>query len=391
MTQKLKIDIVAKDKSKQALNGVRGGLTRLKKSVFSLQTAFIGLGAGLAIRSLINTGKQIEGLQVRLKFLFGTAEEGAKAFEAMAKFAAKVPFSLEEIQQGAGVLAVVSKDAKEMAKLMEITGNVAAVTGLDFKTTSEQIQRSMSAGISAADLFRDKGVKDMRGFKAGATVSIEETTAAFEKVFGKGGRFGKATDELANTLGGTLSMIGDKIFAFKKTLLDAGFFQELKNQFGIRTIQEAISGEREEIMAELEAKAQLVATELGIELVDVRVSRIELPEDVSESVYQRMRAERSRTAKDFRARGKETAENIKAQADKKRTVIIAEAYRTSQQEKGSGDAKSTAIYANAYNQDAEFYAFTRSLQAYANSFKSKSDMLVIDPDSDFFKYFKNIK
>jgi modulator of FtsH protease HflC len=166
---------------------------------------------------------------------------------------------------------------------------------------------------------------------------------------------------------------------------------ELKNQFGIRTIQEAISGEREEIMAELEAKAQLVATELGIELVDVRVSRIELPEDVSESVYQRMRAERSRTAKDFRARGKETAENIKAQADKKRTVIIAEAYRASQQEKGSGDAKSTAIYANAYNQDAEFYAFTRSLQAYANSFKSKSDMLVIDPDSDFFKYFKNIK
>ena len=166
---------------------------------------------------------------------------------------------------------------------------------------------------------------------------------------------------------------------------------ELKNQFGIRTIQEAISGEREEIMAELEAKAQLVATELGIELVDVRVSRIELPEDVSESVYQRMRAERSRTAKDFRARGKETAENIKAQADKKRTVIIAEAYRTSQQEKGSGDAKSTAIYANAYNQDAEFYAFTRSLQAYANSFKSKSDMLVIDPDSDFFKYFKDIK
>ncbi len=166
---------------------------------------------------------------------------------------------------------------------------------------------------------------------------------------------------------------------------------ELKNQFGIRTIQEAISGEREEIMAELEAKAQLVATELGIELVDVRVSRIELPEDVSESVYQRMRAERSRTAKDFRARGKETAENIKAQADKKRTVIIAEAYRTSQQEKGSGDAKSTAIYANAYNQDAEFYAFTRSLQAYANSFKNKSDMLVIDPDSDFFKYFKNIK
>ena len=166
---------------------------------------------------------------------------------------------------------------------------------------------------------------------------------------------------------------------------------ELKNQFGIRTIQQAISGEREEIMQELETKAQLVASELGIELIDVRISRIELPGDVSESVYKRMRAERSRTAKDFRARGKETAENIKAQADKKRTVIIAEAYRTSEQERGSGDAKSTSIYANAYGKDAEFYAFTRSLKAYVNSFKNKSDMLVIDPESEFFKYFKNIK
>jgi hypothetical protein len=150
----------------------------------------------------------------------------------MAKFASKVPFSLEEIQQGAGVLAVVSKDAKEMANMMRITGNVAAVTGLDFKTTAEQIQRSMSAGISAADLFRDRGVKAMLGFKAGATVSIEETVAAFERVFGKGGKFDGATDELAKTFAGTLSMIGDKIFNFKRVLLEAGFFRELKNQFG---------------------------------------------------------------------------------------------------------------------------------------------------------------
>ena len=232
MAQKLNIDIVAKDKSKQALTGVRGGLDRLKKSVFSLQSAFIGLGAGLAIKSLVNTGKQIEGLQVRLKFLFGTAQEGAKAFDEMAKFAARVPFSLEEIQAGSGVLAVVSKDAKELANLMEITGNVAAVTGLDFKTTAEQIQRSMSAGISAADLFRDRGVKSMLGFKAGAVVTVEETAAAFTKIFGKGGKFGGATDELAKTFEGTLSMIGDKFFNFKRTLLDAGFFAELKSQFG---------------------------------------------------------------------------------------------------------------------------------------------------------------
>jgi len=232
MAQKLKIDIVAKDRSKQAFSGLKGSLARIKASVFNLRNAFIGLGAGLVIRNIVNTGKQIENLQVQLKFLFGSAQEGAKAFDEMAKFAAKVPFSLEEIQKGSGVLAVVSEDAEELAHLMKITGNVAAVTGLDFKTTAEQIQRSLSAGISAADLFRDKGVKEMLGFKAGATASIEETAAAFERVFGVGGKFDGATDELAKTFSGTLSMIGDKYFNFKRVLLDAGFFSELKKQFG---------------------------------------------------------------------------------------------------------------------------------------------------------------
>ena len=232
MAQDLKINIIARDKSKQALKGLQGSLGKLRSSVFNLRNAFIGLGAGLVIRNIVNTGKQIENLQVQLKFLFGSAQEGAKAFDEMAKFASKVPFSLEEIQAGSGVLAVVSDDAKELANLMKITGNVAAVTGLDFKTTAEQIQRSLSAGISAADLFRDKGVKDMLGFSAGAKVSVEETIAAFEKVFGEGGRFDGATDELANTLSGTLSMIGDKVFNFKRVLLDAGFFSELKKQFG---------------------------------------------------------------------------------------------------------------------------------------------------------------
>jgi hypothetical protein len=229
--QRLNIDIVARDKSKQALNGVRGALSKVKGAVFNLQNAFIGLGAGLVIRNLISTGKELENLQVRLKFLLKNTNEGAKAFENMTKFASKVPFSLEEIQSGAGILATVTDNAKDLNKMLEITGNVAAVTGLDFRTTAEQIQRSFSAGIGAADLFREKGVRNMLGFKAGATVSIEETVAAFEKTFGKGGRFGKATDELANTFAGTMSMIGDKIFSFKKNLLDAGFFAELKKQF----------------------------------------------------------------------------------------------------------------------------------------------------------------
>tara|TARA_R100001443_G_scaffold48605_1_gene60982 strand:+ start:683 stop:2509 length:1827 start_codon:yes stop_codon:yes gene_type:complete len=230
--QKLQIDIIARDKSKQALGAVQKTLGRLRQSVFNLQNAFIGLGAGLVVRNLVNTGKNLENLRVRLKFLLKDTNEGAKAFENMTKFAAKVPFSLEEIQSGAGILATVTDNADDLNKMLKITGNVAATTGLDFRTAAEQIQRSFSAGIGAADLFREKGVRNMLGFQAGATVSIEETVKAFERVFGEGGRFGRSTDELARTFEGTLSMIGDKIFNFKRVLLEAGFFEELKNQFG---------------------------------------------------------------------------------------------------------------------------------------------------------------
>ena len=232
MAQRLNIDIVARDKSKQALNNVRGALSKVKGAVFNLQSAFVGLGAGLVKRNLVNTVRELENLQVRLKFLLKDTNEGAKAFENMVKFASKVPFSLEEIQAGSGILATVTDNANDLQKMLEITGNVAAVTGLDFRTTAEQIQRSFSAGIGAADLFREKGVRNMLGFQAGATVSIEATVQAFENVFGRSGRFGRATDELARTFEGTMSMLGDKVFAFKKTLLDAGFFTELKNQFG---------------------------------------------------------------------------------------------------------------------------------------------------------------
>ena len=230
--QKLNIDIIANDKTKQAFGNLQKGLGRLKQSIFNLKNAFIGLGAGLVVRNLVNTGKEVENLRTRLKFLLKNTNEGAKAFENMSEFASRVPFSLEEISRGSGILATVTDNADDLQNMLEITGNVAAVTGLDFRTAAEQIQRSFSAGIGAADLFREKGVRNMLGFKAGATVSIEETVQAFERVFGSGGRFGKATDELAQTLEGTLSMLGDKVFAFKKTLLDAGFFAQLKRQFG---------------------------------------------------------------------------------------------------------------------------------------------------------------
>jgi len=232
MAQKLNIDIVARDKTKQALGRVQGALAKVKGAVFNLQNAFIGLGAGLVIRNLVSTGKELENLRVRLKFLLKDTNEGAKAFDNMVKFASRVPFSLEEIQSGSGILATVTDNANDLQKMLEITGNVAAVTGLDFRTTAEQIQRSFSAGIGAADLFREKGVRNMLGFQAGATVSIEATVKRFEEVFGKGGRFGKATDDLAETFTGTLSMIGDKVFNFKKVILEAGLFESLKKEFG---------------------------------------------------------------------------------------------------------------------------------------------------------------
>ena len=130
------------------------------------------------------------------------------------------------------------------------------------------------------------------------------------------------------------------------------------------------------------------AKNFGIEVVDVRVSKIDLPENVSDSVYKRMRAERDRVAKDFRARGKEQAEVLRATADKKRTIIIANAYNKAEQVRGEGDAKSAEIYAQAFNQNQEFYSFTRSLKAYINTFNSSNNVLIMEPDSEFFRYFK---
>ena len=230
-TKQVNIDIIAKDKPRQAMKSATTGIDKLKKSVFNLRNALVGIGAGVAIKSFVDVGRQVESLQIRLKFLFGSVEEGAKAFDVMSKFASKVPFSLEQIQAGAGNLAVVAKDSKELAKILEITGNVASVTGLDFQTTAEQIQRSFSAGVASADIFRERGVRDLLGFKAGATVTAEETAEAFERVFGKGGRFEGATDDLAQTFTGTLSMIGDKIFSFQKAVAEE-FLVGLKQEFG---------------------------------------------------------------------------------------------------------------------------------------------------------------
>ncbi len=228
MAQNLVLNILAKDKTKQAFNGVRAGLSNLRSAVFSVQSAIIGIGGGLAVKSILNVGSQVEQLRLRFAFLFKGVQEGDKAFKGLIDFASRVPFSLEEIQAGAGNLAVVTKNAEELNEILKITGNVASVTGLDFRTTAEQIQRSFSSGIGSADLFRERGVRALLGFKAGVQVTTEETKKRFRELFGKGGEFEKATEVLSTSFTGTLSMLSDKLFKFRLDTAQAGFFDFVK-------------------------------------------------------------------------------------------------------------------------------------------------------------------
>ena len=164
----------------------------------------------------------------------------------------------------------------------------------------------------------------------------------------------------------------------------------LRNQVAIRTIQEVVSGERDELMEALTEELTVVAQEgLGVEVIDVRVKQIDLPPDVSESVYQRMNAEREKEAREHRSQGQELAEGIQAAADREVTVLKANAYRDSELIRGEGDATATAIYAGAFNVDPEFYSFTRSLRAYQDAFQGNGDIMLVQPDSDFFRYLKD--
>ena len=185
-----------------------------------------------------------------------------------------------------------------------------------------------------------------------------------------------------------VSVAGDEARA--KTRLSQTVNAGLREEFVKRTVHDVVSGERDKIMEQMRAKADLDARKIGVQIVDVRVKRVDLPTEVSESVYRRMEAERKRVANELRSEGSAEAEKIRANAEKQREVIIAEAYRDAQKIKGEGDAKAAATYAQAFNQNPEFYAFYRSMEAYRGSFKSKNDVIVVEPNSDFFKYMKNI-
>ncbi len=179
---------------------------------------------------------------------------------------------------------------------------------------------------------------------------------------------------------------GDELVAGR--LLYENINNGLRDEFGKRTIQEVISGDRAQIMGLMTSQASERAKTLGIEVVDVRVKKVDYPDRVSNSVYQRMRAEREREARDFRSKGHEASERIQADADRQRSVLLAEAYRDSEVVRGEGDARATEIYAKAFSKDEEFYKFSRSLTAYKKTFANPGDVILLEPDSEFFRYFK---
>jgi modulator of FtsH protease HflC len=184
-----------------------------------------------------------------------------------------------------------------------------------------------------------------------------------------------------------ISVRGDEALA--QTRLSQTINASLRDEFGNRTVHDVISGERDLIMEIMRQKADGDARKIGVEVVDVRLKRVDLPREVSESVYRRMEAERKRVANELRSTGGAESEKIRADADRQREVIMAEAYRDAQKTKGEGDSQAAAIYANAFDKNAEFYSFYRSIEAYQEAFKSKGDLMIVDPTSNFFKYLKD--
>jgi membrane protease subunit HflC len=184
-----------------------------------------------------------------------------------------------------------------------------------------------------------------------------------------------------------ISVGGDEMLA--RTRLSQTVNSGLREEFGRRTVHDVVSGARDKIMADVQKKADADARAIGVEIVDVRLKRVDLPPEVSESVYRRMETERKRVANELRSTGAAESEKIRADADRQREVIVAEAYRDAQKVKGEGDARAASIYGKAFGENPEFYAFYRSLEAYRQSFGNKNDLLVVDPSADFFKYLKN--
>jgi len=233
--ERVQIRLDAVDNTRKALNGLKGRLDKVKSSVFNLRNSFLAIGTGFLVKGFIDAGIQVENLNVQLKALFGSAKAGKDALKIVTDFATTTPFELSNIQQGVVALATVRKTAEKSGvsfkELLKITGNTAVNLGGDFALASQQVQRAFSAGISASELFRDRGISAMAGFQVGTKYSIDETIQILKKAFGTGGQFGQLIEELAETLSGTLSNLKDAFFNFQLGV-SAGFFEQLKKQLG---------------------------------------------------------------------------------------------------------------------------------------------------------------
>ena len=226
----LQIKIKAVNKTQAAFNSITKGLGRLKQSVFSFQGALIGLGAGAAVKSIITVASEVESLQIRLKFLTGSTQDAAEAFKIMNTFAAQVPFSLEDIERASPSLLTVADNVGQLNQLLEITGDIAAVSGLKFDETAMQLQRALSSGIASADLFRERGVSAFLGFQSGVSVSASETRKRILEMWRDSTTTAKgATKDLSTSFMGQVSMMQDAWRKLKLVVADTGVFEEASN------------------------------------------------------------------------------------------------------------------------------------------------------------------
>jgi len=213
-------------RAKRAITGIGKSAVGVKNRILSMQGALLGLGAGALIKSVINTASAVESLKVRLKFLTGSTEDAAKAFDIMTKFASEVPFALEEIERASPLLLTVADDVDELNELLSITGDIAAVSGLSFEATAGQLQRAMAGGIASADLFRERGVKAFLGFDEGVQYTADQTAKMIKKMFREGTTTAKgATEELKDTYQGQVSMMQDAFRELKLVIADNGVFE----------------------------------------------------------------------------------------------------------------------------------------------------------------------
>ncbi|WP_416306548.1 protease modulator HflC [Neptunicella sp. SCSIO 80796] len=283
---------------------------------------------------------------------------------------------------------------------------IVALIGLGFGSIFVVEEGHKAIVIQFGKVQRDSETQETRVFEPGIHFKlplfdkVKQLDARIQTLDDSPGRF--VTSEKKDLI--VDSYVKWKISDFSAYYLSTGGFKDqaeallkqkvnngLRTEFGTRTITEIVSGERSELMQKAMTQTSQSATELGIEIVDVRVKQINLPQEVSNSIFQRMRAERSAVAREHRSQGQEQAAILKANIDAKVTVMLADAERNARKVKGEGDAAAAKIYADAYTKNAEFYSFLRSMDAYQKSFADKQDVLILEPDSDFFKYMKDAK